>query len=113
MLRFKGRCSPAENGCHHASRSGGRVTSLRSGEVLHGATPELFRGVLDHAISILKDRPPERRLLFLKSWNEWAEGNHLEPDLKFGSSFLQVIGEAIGALSKGVPHPVFERARSV
>jgi hypothetical protein len=80
--------------------------STVNGVVLHGATPELFRGVLDHAIGILNGRPPERRLLFLKAWNEWAEGNHLEPDLKFGSSFLQVIGEAIGAISKGVPHPV-------
>lgn len=75
--------------------------SGRNGVVLDGATPDLFRRLLDDAISMLQDRPPERRLLFLKSWNEWAEGNHLEPDLKFGSGFLQVIGAALGTTSDG------------
>lgn len=69
--------------------------SGRDGVVLDGATPELFRTVLDAAIRSLGHRPLERRLVFLKSWNEWAEGNHLEPDLKFGRSFLKTIGEAL------------------
>jgi hypothetical protein len=74
--------------------------SGRKGGVLNGATPELFRRLLDGAIDVLKDRAPERRLLFLKSWNEWAEGNHLEPDLRFGTEFLRAIGEALGVALK-------------
>ena len=70
--------------------------SGRNGVVLDGARPELFRRVLDKAVDALAHRPAERRLLFLKSWNEWAEGNHLEPDLRFGAGFLQVIAEALG-----------------
>lgn len=70
--------------------------SGRNGVVLRGATPDLFRGTLDEAIRLLKDRPPGNRLLFLKAWNEWAEGNHLEPDLKFGHQFLQAVGTALG-----------------
>src|SRR5215469_1902160 len=61
----------------------------RNGVVFVGATPELFRKVISTAIDALGDRPLDRRLLFLKSWNEWAEGNHLEPDLRFGTGFLQ------------------------
>ncbi len=72
--------------------------SGRNGGVLVGATPELFRRVLEQNIELLQDRPSERRLLFLKSWNEWAEGNHLEPDLKFSTGFLQAVGEALGAV---------------
>ena len=68
-----------------------------NGGVLVGATPALFRRELDRSIELLRDRPPERRLLFLKSWNEWAEGNHLEPDLEFGTAFLEVVREALGA----------------
>jgi lipopolysaccharide biosynthesis protein len=72
--------------------------SGRNGGVLVGDTPQVFRSVLEDNIELLQDRPPEQRLLFLKSWNEWAEGNHLEPDLKFGTGFLQAVGEALRAL---------------
>jgi hypothetical protein len=71
--------------------------SGRNGVVLVGATPKLFRTVLDTAINVLENRPSDRRLLFLKSWNEWAEGNHLEPDLRFGTGFLQAVAGALGA----------------
>ena len=66
-----------------------------NGLVLHGSTPELFRIHLKKAIRIAKDRLVEHRLIFLKSWNEWAEGNHLEPDLKFGRAYLEIIKEEI------------------
>jgi hypothetical protein len=42
--------------------------------------------------------PVEEKLVFLKSWNEWAEGNHLEPDLKFGRGYLEAIKEEISHL---------------
>ncbi|MDD5389290.1 MAG: glycoside hydrolase family 99-like domain-containing protein [Gallionellaceae bacterium] len=68
----------------------------RSGEngmVLHGSTPELFRHHLRKALHRVAELPAERRLVFVKSWNEWAEGNHLEPDLRFGHGYLDVIKE--------------------
>jgi lipopolysaccharide biosynthesis protein len=85
--------------------------SGRNGGVLVGATPELFRRVLEHNIELLRDRPPERRLFFLKSWNEWAEGNHLEPDLEFGTGFLQAVGEALGAVPEIRPDNPMVRVR--
>ena len=65
--------------------------SGRNGLVLQGSNPELFRRVLRRAFDMRSKAPPEQRLVFLKSWNEWAEGNHLEPDLKFGHGYLEVI----------------------
>lgn len=34
-------------------------------------------------------------IVFIKSWNEWAEGNHLEPDLKFGTAYLEALRDEL------------------
>ncbi|HOW59378.1 MAG TPA: glycoside hydrolase family 99-like domain-containing protein [Candidatus Omnitrophota bacterium] len=61
------------------------------GLVLHNSTPELFRRHLRAAINQVSVRKYDERIIIIKSWNEWAEGNHLEPDLKFGKAYLEVI----------------------
>jgi hypothetical protein len=35
-------------------------------------------------------------IIFIKSWNEWAEGNVLEPSLRFGRAYLEVFKECFG-----------------
>jgi len=66
-----------------------------NGMVLADATPELFRRQLRRAIDRVQAAPAEQRLVFVKSWNEWAEGNHLEPDLKFGHAYLEVVRDEL------------------
>jgi hypothetical protein len=65
------------------------------GVVLHGSTPELFRAQVIKAIEKTKEKKLESNIIFVKSWNEWAEGNHLEPDLKYGLSYLDAIREIV------------------
>jgi hypothetical protein len=62
-----------------------------NGLVFQNSTPELFRAHLREAISRVGPKDYEKRIIFIKSWNEWAEGNYLEPDLKFGRAYLDVI----------------------
>lgn len=69
--------------------------SGKNGVVYKSATPELFRIHLQDALSAVKNIPFEKRLIFLKSWNEWAEGNHLEPDMRFGHEWLKAIRDVI------------------
>jgi len=62
-----------------------------NGMVLLGSTPELFRGLVRRALQMVEPWPAEHRLVFVKSWNEWAEGNYLEPDLESGTQYLEVL----------------------
>ena len=65
------------------------------GLVVEGSSPEAFRPLVRAAVASLASRRAEERLLFVKSWNEWAEGNYLEPDLEHGHGFLRVLSEEI------------------
>ncbi|GAA6524402.1 glycoside hydrolase family 99-like domain-containing protein [Intrasporangium sp. DVR] len=69
--------------------------SGRNGVVLTGATPDRFRAHVRSAVATLAARPPEERLLWVKSWNEWAEGNYLEPDWEVGHARLRVLKEEL------------------
>ena len=75
----------------------------RAGErglVLHGSTPDLFRQILRKAFSLVEHLDHENRIVFIKAWNEWAEGNYLEPDQKFGRGYLEVIRQELSSFSK-------------
>ncbi len=65
------------------------------GLVFENATPDLFRGLLREAISRVEDRAPDERIVFLKAWNEWAEGNYVEPDQKWGHAWLEAIRQEL------------------
>ena len=43
----------------------------------------------------MKDKPYENQLIFLKSWNEWGEGNYMEPDLEHGKDYIKALKRAI------------------
>lgn len=69
--------------------------SGRKANIYHNSSPKLFKKHLEQAIDMVKDKQSEHRILFLMSWNEWAEGNYVEPDLKFGHQYLDVIKETL------------------
>jgi hypothetical protein len=79
------------NGWDNSPRSG------VNGLVFHNPTPELFRTAMKKSFNLTRDAgfAKDGRLIFLGSWNEWAEGNHLEPDLRDGRAYLQVVLEEL------------------
>ena len=59
------------------------------------ATPENFLKHIEDALQVIKEKQPEHQLLFLKSWNEWGEGNYVEPDQKYGHGYLNALQKAL------------------
>jgi hypothetical protein len=65
--------------------------SGRRGVVATGATPARFAAHIRRAIELVADFPIDEQVLMIKSWNEWAEGNYLEPDAESGLGRLQAL----------------------
>jgi lipopolysaccharide biosynthesis protein len=72
-------------GWDHSARSG------REGLVLTNSTPKYFGEHVQEVFNLLEDKRPEHKIVFLKSWNEWAEGNYMEPDLRWGTKYLETL----------------------
>ncbi|MES2545933.1 MAG: glycoside hydrolase family 99-like domain-containing protein [Bacteroidota bacterium] len=73
----------------HSPRSGNNAW------IVNNSTPELFQKHIKDALECVKNKPEERKIIFLKSWNEWAEGNYMEPDLKFGKGYIHALRDVI------------------
>lgn len=65
--------------------------SGRKGRIFTHYTPESFDKHVKKILDIVKDKDESTNIVFLKSWNEWAEGNYVEPDIKYGRLFLDVL----------------------
>ena len=59
------------------------------------ATPKHFKQHIKDALNVVKQKQNEHKILLLRSWNEWGEGNYVEPDLKYGHGFLDALKDTI------------------
>ena len=57
-------------------------------------TPEKFGRHIRRAMDIVSRKEDEHRIIYLKSWNEWGEGNYVEPDEEFGHGLLDALRDA-------------------
>lgn len=71
----------------HTPRSG------RRGYVYHNSTPTLFKRHAEQVLRLVMHK--KDKTIFLKSWNEWGEGNYMEPDLKYGKGYINALKDAI------------------
>jgi hypothetical protein len=72
--------------------------SPRSGKnaiIWYNNNPDYFKEEVKLALNIIKDKQQEHKILFLMSWNEWGEGNYMEPDTTFGKGYIEALRDII------------------
>ena len=73
----------------HSPRSG------KNGLIVVGSNPQLFKDHVVQVMNAVHAKQPQHQIIFLKSWNEWGEGNYMEPDTKFGNGYLLALKTAL------------------
>lgn len=63
--------------------------------ILHGSSPELFSIWLESILNNFIPFSKNENFIFINAWNEWAEGNHLEPCQKWGLKYLETLKEIL------------------
>lgn len=65
------------------------------GMIFYNSTPEVFKEHAKEVFLLIKDKPDEDQIVFIKSWNEWGEGNYMEPDLRYRKGYIYALRDAI------------------
>lgn len=74
----------------HSPRSG------RKNYIITDPTPENWAKQLDIVLDKVSHK--NNKLVILRAWNEWGEGNYMEPDLKYGKKFIETLGNKMSRL---------------
>lgn len=75
----------------HTPRSG------KYGTVYINTSPSAFEQLLKKVLPLV-DRK-NNKLVILKSWNEWGEGNYMEPDIKYGHGFITTLSNQLSKIN--------------
>ena len=65
--------------------------------IMQNDDAELFESWLRDAARRVSSYPSDEQFVFINAWNEWAEGCHLEPDLRNGHRFLEAVRRVFGS----------------
>ena len=52
---------------------------------------DAYKEHVKQALQLVKNKPSEKQILFVKSWNEWGEENYMEPDLLHGKGYIKAM----------------------
>ena len=67
----------------------------RNAVIYVNSTPQVFEQHIRDAVELVKNKDPEHQIIFMKSWNEWGEGNYVEPDLKYGKGYIEALARVL------------------
>ena len=69
----------------------------REAAIFANSSPDMYGSWLAQTIDQTRRRfaNAEERIVFINAWNEWGEGNYLEPDQKWGHAYLEATRRAL------------------
>jgi lipopolysaccharide biosynthesis protein len=73
------------------------------GAVFVNSSPAVYGQWLREVVAAHRQGPHRDLPVFVNAWNEWGEGNHLEPDLRHGRAYLEATREALHAPAVWAP----------
>lgn len=68
--------------------------------IWYNYNPKYFKQQVLRVLDLIKNKSDEDKIVFLMSWNEWGEGNYMEPDLEYGHGYINALKEALMEDSK-------------
>jgi lipopolysaccharide biosynthesis protein len=71
------------------------------GAIIKNSIPDLYEEWLTTLLRNFEPPTPDENLVFITAWNEWAEGNHLEPCQRWGRGYLEATRNAVRAAENG------------
>ena len=74
----------------HSPRSNNKASVI-----FYNSSPKSFYNHARICLNMIKKKPKTKQIIILKSWNEWAEGNYMEPDLLNKKGFIKSLRKAI------------------
>lgn len=69
--------------------------SAERGTIIVNHTPKKWYKLLSNVFPLLREREGLQNILFVKAWNEWGEGNYMEPDLCYGKEYIVETEKAV------------------
>ena len=73
----------------------------RGANIFTNSSPKIYEEWLRKVAKKTVKKPnKDEHVVFINAWNEWAEGNHLEPDLKWGHAYLSATKRALQNISE-------------
>ena len=79
-------------GWDNSARKGKKST------IFLGNHPSVYEAWLKKVVDNFQPYSEEENFVFINAWNEWAEGNHLEPCQKWGTQYLEATKRALDSV---------------
>ncbi len=64
--------------------------------IMSDNTPDEFKIALERCRNFMASSRAKHKVVTLYAWNEWTEGGYLEPEMRYGTAYLDAIHDVFG-----------------